>query len=59
VKDMPILDVEIVLRPGEGLRDELAAEIARRAAPLFGAPPSRTWMRPRGLLPEYFGEIVT
>lgn len=53
---MPILDVEIVLKPGEGLRDGLAADIARRAALLFGAPPGRTWVRLRGLPWEQYAE---
>ena len=34
---MPILDVEIVLGPGESLHPELAGELADRAGKVFGA----------------------
>ena len=53
---MPILEVEIVMRPGEWMRDNLAAEIAERAAAVFRAPAGRTWVRLRTLAPEGYAE---
>lgn len=42
---MPIIDIEIVLRPGESLPPGLAAELARVAGEIFGTPPGRTWVK--------------
>jgi phenylpyruvate tautomerase PptA (4-oxalocrotonate tautomerase family) len=42
---MPILEVEIVLRPGEVLADGLAAALADAAAGAMGTPVGRTWVR--------------
>ncbi len=41
---MPILEVQIVLRPGEEPPASLAAAIGDAAAPVFGAPPGNTWV---------------
>ena len=46
---MPILDVLIVVEKSEPLPAGLAADIASRAAVIFGAPPGRTWERLRTL----------
>ena len=42
---MPIIDVEIVLLPGETVRSGLAAEIADRCGEVFGSPPGNTWVK--------------
>jgi len=42
---MPILDVEIVLLPGEMVSSGLAAEIADRCGQVFGSPPGNTWVK--------------
>ena len=44
---MPILDVEVVLEPGEALRPELAGELADRAGEVFGALPGTIWVKLR------------
>ncbi|HSF80058.1 MAG TPA: hypothetical protein VLA49_02425 [Anaerolineales bacterium] len=47
---MPILEIEIVLQPGEIPVSDLAQIAADRAAQVFGGPPGHTWVRLR-LLP--------
>jgi phenylpyruvate tautomerase PptA (4-oxalocrotonate tautomerase family) len=42
---MPILSIEIVLRPNETLRRGLAAELADRAGEVFGSAPGETWIK--------------
>jgi phenylpyruvate tautomerase PptA (4-oxalocrotonate tautomerase family) len=42
---MPILTIEIVLRPNESLRVGLAAELADRAGEIFGSDPGETWVK--------------
>lgn len=42
---MPILDVEIVLRPDERPAPGLAADIADRCGAVFGSPPGNTWVK--------------
>jgi phenylpyruvate tautomerase PptA (4-oxalocrotonate tautomerase family) len=41
---MPILDVEIVDRPGASLAPDLAQCLADRAGDALGAPPGTTWV---------------
>jgi phenylpyruvate tautomerase PptA (4-oxalocrotonate tautomerase family) len=53
---MPILDVEIVLRPGEFLDPGLAQELADHVDLVFGTPPGRTWVKLRALAPEHYAE---
>jgi phenylpyruvate tautomerase PptA (4-oxalocrotonate tautomerase family) len=42
---MPILAIQIVLRPGERVSPEVAGELARRAGEIFGSPPAGTWVK--------------
>jgi hypothetical protein len=49
---IPILDVEMLLRPGESLDRELAQDLANEAGWVFGTPPGRTWVKARPLGPE-------
>lgn len=53
---MPILDVQVVLRPGESLPGHLAADIADRAGEVFGTPPGRTWVKLYALPTEHYAE---
>jgi len=53
---MPILDVEIVLRPGESMRLGLAAEIADRCGEVFGSPPGSTWVKLRAIPCDHYAE---
>jgi len=56
---MPILDVEVVLEPGEALRLELAGELADRAGEVFGASPGTTWVKVRAIPAEHYAENQT
>ena len=42
---MPILEIELVLRPHESVHADLAARFARSAGEVFGGPAGRTWVR--------------
>jgi phenylpyruvate tautomerase PptA (4-oxalocrotonate tautomerase family) len=53
---MPILDVEIVVRPGEQFDSDLAAELADRSGQIFGSPPGNTWVKVRFIAPENYAE---
>ena len=53
---MPILNVEIVLRPGETVGRELAAELAERAGEVFDAVPGTTWVKVRTIAAEHYAE---
>jgi phenylpyruvate tautomerase PptA (4-oxalocrotonate tautomerase family) len=53
---MPILDVEIITRPGEVIGPHLASELARRAGLIFGSPPGGTWVKVHSLASEYYAE---
>ena len=53
---MPILDVEIVVRPNESLPRELATELANCAGEIFGAPPGTTWVKVRTIARENYAE---
>jgi phenylpyruvate tautomerase PptA (4-oxalocrotonate tautomerase family) len=44
---MPILDVELVLAPGETPVSDLAARLADAAGQVFGSEPRRTWVKLR------------
>jgi phenylpyruvate tautomerase PptA (4-oxalocrotonate tautomerase family) len=53
---MPILEIEIVLRPGEALAVGLAARLADAAAGVLRSPPRSTWVRLRELAANHFAE---
>jgi len=53
---MPILDVEIVIRPGETLDHKLVTELANRTGDIFSAPPGSTWVKLRTLSQENYAE---
>jgi phenylpyruvate tautomerase PptA (4-oxalocrotonate tautomerase family) len=53
---MPILDVQIALRPGEDLPPNLASAIANAAARVFGAPPGNTWVLVKALPASAYAE---
>jgi phenylpyruvate tautomerase PptA (4-oxalocrotonate tautomerase family) len=53
---MPIVDIEIVLLPGEAMRSGLAAEIADRCGRVFGSPPGHTWVKLRPIRRDHYAE---
>jgi phenylpyruvate tautomerase PptA (4-oxalocrotonate tautomerase family) len=53
---MPILDIEIVLRPGEILPDRLAGTLENAAGRSMGSAPGRTWVKLRGMEARDYAE---
>lgn len=53
---MPILDVEMVLRPGERLEPGLAQALASRAGEALAAPAGTTWVKVHALGAEHYAE---
>jgi hypothetical protein len=53
---VPVLEVEIVLRPGEVLPPGLASDLAEAAGPVFQAAPGTTWVRLHSLDPGDYAE---
>jgi phenylpyruvate tautomerase PptA (4-oxalocrotonate tautomerase family) len=46
---MPLVDVEIVLKPQETLPEAMASELADKLGQLFGSPRNGTWVKVRGI----------
>jgi len=53
---MPILDVEVVIAPGELLEAGLARRLAGTAGEILGSEPGGTWVKVRTLPSEQYGE---
>ena len=53
---MPILEIQIVLKPNEELSEGLAAQAARIAAKVLGALPGHTWVKLFPIKAEYYAE---
>ena len=53
---MPILDVEIVMRPDEVLPESLATSIAHRVGEALRSPAGHTWVKLRLLSSENYAE---
>lgn len=56
---MPIVDVEIVRRPGEVQPPDLAKAIADHVGEIFRTPVGTTWVKLRWLLSENYAENAT
>ena len=56
---MPILDVELVLKPGEMLTSDIAARIAEAAGEVFASKPRGTWVKVRILDSALYAENGT
>ena len=53
---MPLVDVEIVLKPQEAMPEAIASELADRLGQLFGSPRNGTWVKVRGIDEVYYAE---
>jgi len=53
---MPIVEIEIVLRPGEKLNDNAAGVIADELGIILGSHPGQTWVKLHTLAPERYAE---
>ena len=53
---MPIVDVEIVLRPGEAIRKEIASDLANELGEVFQTQPSQTWVKVHAMPADRYAE---
>lgn len=53
---MPIIEIEIVLKPNEILRDKMASEFADRLGEIFGSPKGGTWVKLYSLPESQYAE---
>jgi len=53
---MPILDIEMICHPGEGVPSGLSGAFADAAASVFRTPPGHTWVRLHRLSSDCYSE---
>jgi len=53
---MPIVEIEIVLKPGEKISENQTIATANKLGELFGSKPGGTWIKVRVLEPEFYSE---
>ncbi len=53
---MPVVDIEIVLRPDEALRREMVTELADELGEIFQAPQGGTWVKVREVPADHYAE---
>lgn len=53
---MPILNIEIVVRPDENLSPDLATELARLTGEIFGSTPGGTWVKVHLIARQHYAE---
>jgi hypothetical protein len=53
---MPIIEIEVVLQPGEQLIDNAAGVVADKLGDILGSGPGHTWVKLRTLAPERYAE---
>lgn len=53
---MPIVDIEIVLRPDETIQHTMVSELADELGEIFHSPSKGTWVRVHGLPTDHYAE---
>ena len=53
---MPIVDIEIVLRTNEIIREEVVSELANELGEIFHSSPGETWIKIHPLLADQYAE---
>ena len=53
---MPIVEIEIVLKPNEIIQGEIVEELAEQLGEIFGSPKGTTWVKVRGLTHDHYAE---
>ena len=53
---MPIVDIEIVLRANEIIREEMVSELADELGEIFHSSPGKTWLKVRLLAAAQYAE---
>lgn len=56
---MPILNIEIITRPNEYIRPDLAKELADRTGEIFGSSPGSTWVKVYFTARENYAENIS
>src|SRR5262245_44474328 len=53
---MPIVDIEIVLKPDETISNEMVSEFADQLGMIFGSPKNGTWVKVYGITEVFYAE---
>ena len=53
---MPIVDIEIVLKPNEIIQSETVEELADQLGEIFSSPKGTTWIKVRDLEQDHYAE---
>jgi len=53
---MPIVEIEIVLKPNEIIQSETVEELANLLGGIFNSPKGTTWIKVRGLERDHYSE---
>jgi phenylpyruvate tautomerase PptA (4-oxalocrotonate tautomerase family) len=53
---LPIIEIELILRPGESVPDGLAAQIANSSGEIVGTPKGGTWVKIHAIPSENYAE---
>ena len=53
---MPIVDIEIVLRANEAIREEVISELANELGKIFDSSPGETWIKIHPLSADQYAE---
>lgn len=53
---MPIVDIEIVLKPNEIVQSEIVEELADQLGEIFGSPKGTTWVKVHALAHDHYAE---
>jgi phenylpyruvate tautomerase PptA (4-oxalocrotonate tautomerase family) len=53
---MPIVDIEIVLRANESIREEVVSELANELGEIFHSSPGETWIKIHPLSADQYAE---
>ena len=53
---MPIVEIELVLKPNEIIQAEIVEELAEQLGEIFGSPKGTTWIKVRSLAHDHYAE---
>ena len=53
---MPIVEIEIVLKPNEIIQGEIVEELAEQLGEIFGSPKGTTWVKVYALERDHYAE---
>jgi len=53
---MPIVEIEIITRPGEAINKDLSRQLADLVGEVFASPPGGTWVKLNQLPIEHYAE---